>query len=131
LFSPQHLHVISYNAATTLGLLSTTRLFLLPNGIESSFLGPSSPLLFLSLSASRARIALSSYFESSIAVQWLDRVVRIVGAHEEQHPVCVSESLALDNLAIVTAVAHRSVDPLRHHNHLFSRSEQLQVQLRT
>jgi hypothetical protein len=70
-------------------------------------------------------------FGSIIAVQWLDRVMRIVGAHEEPHPASIPESLALDNLAIVTAIAHRSVDPLRHRNHLFTRSEQLQVQVRT
>jgi hypothetical protein len=29
------------------------------------------------------------------------------------------ENLALENLAIVTAVEHRSVDPLRHRNHSF------------
>jgi hypothetical protein len=58
-------------------------------------------------------------------------VVRIVGAHEESHPISVPEILALDNHAIVTAVAHRSADPLRHCNHLFPRGEQLQVQLRT
>jgi hypothetical protein len=52
--------------------------------------------------------------------------VRIVGAHEEPHPISVPESLA-----IITVVAHRSVDPLRHCNHLFPRSEKLQVQLRT
>jgi hypothetical protein len=79
----------------------------------------------------QSRIALSSYFGSIISVQWLDQVVRIVGAHEEPHPVNVPDNLALDNLAIVTAVAHRSVDPLRHRNHLFPRGEQLQVQLRT
>jgi hypothetical protein len=78
-----------------------------------------------------SKIVLTSYFGSIIAVQWLDLVMRIVGTHEELHPVSVPESLALDNLAIVTTVAHRSVDPLRHHNHLFPHSEQLQVQLRT
>jgi hypothetical protein len=70
---------------------------------------------------------------SIIAVQRIDidRVVHIVATHEEPHPVSMPENLALENLAIVTTLAHRSVDPLRHRNHLFPHGEQLQVQLRT
>jgi hypothetical protein len=49
-----------------------------------------------------------------VAVEWLDWVVRIVSAHEEPHPVGVPQNLAPNKLAIVTAEAHRSVDPLLH-----------------
>jgi hypothetical protein len=55
----------------------------------------------------------------------------VVHAHEEPHPVAVSENVALDNLTIVTAVAHRTVDPLRHRNLVLHTGEQLQIQLRT
>jgi hypothetical protein len=37
----------------------------------------------------------------------------IVLAHEEPHPVAL-ENVALDKLTVVTAVAHRSVDPFWH-----------------
>jgi hypothetical protein len=40
----------------------------------------------------------------------------VVHAHEEHHPVVVPENVALDKLTVVTAVAHRSVDPLWHRN---------------
>jgi hypothetical protein len=36
----------------------------------------------------------------------------VVLSHEEPHPVAVPENVALDKLTVVTAVAHRSVDPL-------------------
>jgi hypothetical protein len=71
------------------------------------------------------------YFGSIIAIQRLDWVVRIVGAHEEPHPVKITENHTLDNLAVVTAVAHRNVDPLWHHNFFLPCSEQLQLQLWT
>jgi hypothetical protein len=38
-------------------------------------------------------------------------VMLVVLAHEEPHPVEVPENVALDKLTVVTAVAHRSVDP--------------------
>jgi hypothetical protein len=41
----------------------------------------------------------------------------VVLAHEEPHPVAVPENVALDKLTVVTAVAHRSVDPLWHMPH--------------
>jgi hypothetical protein len=44
-------------------------------------------------------------------VEWIDWVLRIVGAHEEPHPVSVPENYAPDKLAIVTVEEHRSVDP--------------------
>jgi hypothetical protein len=56
----------------------------------------------------------SLYFFSKVAVEWLDRIVRIVCAHEEPHPVRVPQNLAPNNLATVTAEAHRSVDPVWH-----------------
>jgi hypothetical protein len=40
--------------------------------------------------------------------------VGIVCAHEEPHPVRVLQNLAPNNLATVTAEAHRSVDPVWH-----------------
>jgi hypothetical protein len=40
----------------------------------------------------------------------------VVHAHEEPHPVAVPENVAFDKLTVVTAVAHRSVDPLWHRN---------------
>jgi hypothetical protein len=55
----------------------------------------------------------------------------VVLAHEEPHPVAVPENGALDKLTIVTAVAHRSVDPLWHLNLVLPTCEQLQIQLRT
>jgi hypothetical protein len=55
----------------------------------------------------------------------------VVLAHEEPHPVVVPENVALDKLTIVTAVAHRSVDPLWHLNLVLSTGEQIQIQLRT
>ena len=55
----------------------------------------------------------------------------VVHAHEEPHPVAVPENVALDKLTVVTAVAHRSVDPLWHRNLVLTTGEQLQVQLRT
>jgi hypothetical protein len=55
----------------------------------------------------------------------------VVLAHEEPHPVAVHENVALDKLTVVTAVAHRSVDPHWHLNLVLSTGEQLQIQLRT
>jgi hypothetical protein len=55
----------------------------------------------------------------------------IVLAHEEPHPVAVPKNVTLDKLTVVTAVAHRSVDPLWHLNLVLPTSEQLQIQLRT
>jgi hypothetical protein len=55
----------------------------------------------------------------------------VVLAYEEPHPVAVPENVALDKLTIVTAVAHRSVDPLCHRNLVLRTGEQLQIQLRT
>jgi hypothetical protein len=55
----------------------------------------------------------------------------VVLAHEEPHPIAVPENVALDKLTVVTAVAHRSVDPLWHRNLVLHTSEQLQIQLRT
>jgi hypothetical protein len=55
----------------------------------------------------------------------------VVLAHEEPHPVAVPENVALDKLTVVTAVAHRSVDPLWHQNLVLPTGEQLQIQLRT
>jgi hypothetical protein len=55
----------------------------------------------------------------------------IVLAHEEPHPVAVPKNVALDKLTVVTAVAHRSVDPLGHLNLVLPTGEQLQIQLRT
>jgi hypothetical protein len=55
----------------------------------------------------------------------------IVHAHEEPHPVAVPENVALDNLTVVTAVAHRSVDPLWHRNLVLPTAEQPQIQLKT
>jgi hypothetical protein len=54
----------------------------------------------------------------------------IVFAHEEPHPVAVPENVALDKLTVVTAVAHRCVDPLWHLNLVLPTGEQLQIQLR-
>jgi hypothetical protein len=55
----------------------------------------------------------------------------VVLTHEEPHPVAVPENVALDKLTIVTAVAHRSVDPLWHLNLVLPTGEELQIQLRT
>jgi hypothetical protein len=55
----------------------------------------------------------------------------IVLAHEEPNPVAVPENVALDKLTVVTAVAHRSVDPLWHLNLVLPTGEQLQIQLKT
>jgi hypothetical protein len=55
----------------------------------------------------------------------------VVLAHEEPHPVAVLENVALDKLTVVTAVAHRSVDPLWHLNLVHPTGEQLQIQFRT
>jgi hypothetical protein len=55
----------------------------------------------------------------------------VVLAREEPHPLAVPENVALDKLTIVTAVAHRSVDPLWHLNLILPTSEELQIQLRT
>jgi hypothetical protein len=70
-------------------------------------------------------------------VEWLDWVIRIVGAHEESHLVGVPKNYAPDKhyapdkLAIVTAEAHRSVDPLWHLNIVLPLGVELQVHLRT
>jgi hypothetical protein len=58
-------------------------------------------------------------------VTWWEGVMLVVLAHEESHPVAVPE-----NVALVTAGAHRSVDPLWHINLVLSTGEQLQIQLR-
>jgi hypothetical protein len=55
----------------------------------------------------------------------------VVLAHEEPHPVAVPENVALDKLTAVTAVEHRSVDPLWHLNLVLPTGEQLQIQHRT
>jgi hypothetical protein len=57
--------------------------------------------------------------------------VHIVIAHEEPHPVGVPHNLAPSKLAIVTAEAHRSVDPLWHVNIVLPLREEVQVQLKT
>jgi hypothetical protein len=57
--------------------------------------------------------------------------VRIVGAHEEPHPIGVPQDCAPDKLAIVTAEAHRSVDPMWYLDIVLPLREELQVQLRT
>jgi hypothetical protein len=64
-------------------------------------------------------------------VEWLDRVMRIVGAHEEPHPIGVPQNLAPNKLGILTAEAHMSIDPLWHLNIVLPLREELQVQLRT
>jgi hypothetical protein len=53
--------------------------------------------------------------------------VRIVGTHEEPHPVGVPENFAPDKLALVTAEAHRSVDLLWNLNIVLPLGEELQV----
>jgi hypothetical protein len=53
----------------------------------------------------------------------------VVLAHEEPHPVAVPENVALDKLTVVTAVAHRSVDPLWHLHLVRPTSEELQIQI--
>jgi hypothetical protein len=55
----------------------------------------------------------------------------VVLAHEEPHPVAVPKNVALDKLTVVTAIAHRSVDPLCHLNLVLPTGEELQIQLRT
>jgi hypothetical protein len=77
------------------------------------------------------RNVVSPYFGSKVAVEWLDRVVRIVSAHEEPHPVGVPQNLAPKKFAIVIVEAHRSVDLLWHLNIVLPLCEELQVQLRT
>jgi hypothetical protein len=57
--------------------------------------------------------------------------VRIVSAHEESHPVGVPQNLAPNKLAIVTAEARRSVDPLSNLDIFVPLREELQVQFRT
>jgi hypothetical protein len=64
-------------------------------------------------------------------VEWLDWIIRIVGAHEESHLVGVPKNYAPDKLAIVTTEAHRSVDPLWHLNIVLPLGVELQVHLRT
>jgi hypothetical protein len=56
--------------------------------------------------------------------------MRIVSTHEEPHPVGAPQNLAPNKLAIVTAEAHRSVDPLWHLDIVLSLREEVQVQLR-
>jgi hypothetical protein len=77
------------------------------------------------------RNIVSLYSGSKVAVEWMDRVVRIVSAHEEPHAVGVPQNLAPNKLAIVTAEAHRSVDPLWHLEIVLTLRGELQVQLRT
>jgi hypothetical protein len=55
----------------------------------------------------------------------------IVLAHEEPHPIAVPKNIALDKLTVVTAVAHRSVDPLWYLNLVLPTGEEIQIQLRT
>jgi hypothetical protein len=55
---------------------------------------------------------ISLYFCSKVAVEWLNRVVRIVCTHEEPHPIRVPQNLAPNKFAIVTEEAHRSVNPI-------------------
>jgi hypothetical protein len=54
----------------------------------------------------------------------------IVHAHQEPHLVAVPENVALEKLTVVTAVAHRSVDPLWHRSLVLPIGEQLQIQLK-
>jgi hypothetical protein len=77
------------------------------------------------------RNVVSLYFGSKVTVEWLDRVMRIVITHEEPHPVGVPQNLAPNKFAIVTAEAHRSVDPLWHLDIVLPLHEEVQVQLRT
>jgi hypothetical protein len=55
----------------------------------------------------------------------------VVHAHEEPHLVAVPKNVALVKLTVVTAVAHKSVDPLWHRNLVLPTGEQLQIQLKT
>jgi hypothetical protein len=57
--------------------------------------------------------------------------MRIVSAHAEPHPVGVPQNLSPNKIAIVTAEAHRSVDPLWHVDIILPLREEVQVQLRT
>jgi hypothetical protein len=77
------------------------------------------------------RNVVSLYFGSKVMVEWLDRVVRVVSAHEEPRPVGVPQILTPNKLAILTAEAHRSVDPLWHIDIVLPLREEVQVQLRT
>jgi hypothetical protein len=77
------------------------------------------------------RNVVSLYFVSKVTIEWLDRVVHIVSAHEEPHPVGVPQNLAPNKLAIVTTEADRSVDPLWHLDIVLPLCEEVQVQLRT
>jgi hypothetical protein len=54
----------------------------------------------------------------------------VVLAHEEPHPVAVPENVALDKLTVVTAIAHRTVDPLWHLNLVLTTGEELQIQIK-
>jgi hypothetical protein len=74
--------------------------------------------------------SVSSYFWYNIATWW-ERVMLVVLAHEEPHPVTVPENVALDKLTVVTAVAHRNADPLWHLYLVLPTGEQLQIQFRT
>jgi hypothetical protein len=58
-------------------------------------------------------------------VTWWEGFMLVVLAYEEPHPVVVPENIALDKLTIVTAVAHRSVDPLWHLNLVLPTGEEL------
>jgi hypothetical protein len=73
------------------------------------------------------RNVVSLYFGSKVTVEWLDRVVCIVSAHEEPHPVGVPQNLAPNKLAIVTVEAQRSVDPLWHLDIVLPLHEEVQV----
>jgi hypothetical protein len=76
----------------------------------------------------QSRNVVSPYSSSNIVVEWLDRIVCIVGAHEEPHPIGILENRAPDKLVVVTAEAHSSVDPLWHLNIALPLGEELQVQ---
>jgi hypothetical protein len=73
------------------------------------------------------RNVVSLYFGSKVTVEWLDRVVRIVSTYEDPHPVGVPQNLAPNKIAIVTAEAHRSVDPLWHLDIVLPLREEVQV----
>jgi hypothetical protein len=46
------------------------------------------------------RNVVSLYFGCKVVIEWLDRVVRIVSAHEEPHPVGVAQNLHLTSLQL-------------------------------
>jgi hypothetical protein len=74
------------------------------------------------------RNVVNLYFGSKVTVEWLDRVMCIVSAHEE---LGVPQNLAPNKLVIVTAEAYRSVNPMWHLDIVLPLREEVQVQLRT